>query len=253
METKTVGFITPNNERIMMNYDEVEEFCKELCLREEYKDDFSKFSKNYTYFKPYFDFVMIRLGYVFVNPLLEEHTYLKEVKHSFYKIEETDLLSLYDSITYQAITEMAKGYQNTRYSHLVACSDLELHIKPVNITDEYNFMLDPNGYSMVTTKDEKPGNHEITSNTIVNQLLISYKNLMGYHSRIYSVNYLIEKFGFVRITSLKYDGLMIGIKKFLTEAQREYCDLCEEKGGYFLEYDEKSLINNEKEDYRIMR
>lgn len=58
MNNAKVGFMTPTNEKIMMNYDKVEEFCKELCFREEYKDEFSK---NYTYFKPYFDFVMIRV------------------------------------------------------------------------------------------------------------------------------------------------------------------------------------------------
>ena len=30
-----VGFITPINEKILMNYDEVENFCKELCFLEE--------------------------------------------------------------------------------------------------------------------------------------------------------------------------------------------------------------------------
>ena len=253
MENTKVGFITPNNQKILMDYSKVENFCKEICLKEEYQAKFNEFSKKYTYFKPYFDFIMINLEYVFINPLLEEGVYLKGVGTSFYKVEETDLIDSYGMVTYETIANMAAQYQNTRYSHIVACSDLELHIKSANVDDEYSIMLDPNGYSMITQKDEKEGNHEITANTVVNQLLINNQYLVdNYNSTMYTVSYLIEKFGFVRATSLKHGGLMIGIERFLTEPQKKYCDICMKKGGFFheMEIDE---MDKEKEDYRIRR
>lgn len=67
---KIVGFITPENEFISMKYEEVEEFCKEICLREENKESFKMFSNDYKYFTPYFDWVMVNKKYLFVNPLL---------------------------------------------------------------------------------------------------------------------------------------------------------------------------------------
>ena len=69
-----VAFLTPNNEKFEMNYWEVEEFCKKICLKEENKASFEEFSKKYTYFPPYFDYVMEVKKYIFFNCLFnEEH------------------------------------------------------------------------------------------------------------------------------------------------------------------------------------
>lgn len=231
-----------------MNYYDVEEFCRNLCYQEENKKEFQEFSKDYTYFKPYFDYVMIKKHYIFMNPLFQANNYLKTIGNSFYMVNlETS------NPTYQEIFDKIVRCKNGgNYSFLVACSDTELHIKSADIHDEVNTMLDPNGYSLTTTRDEKQGNHEITSNTIVNQLLIGNKYLSESYDNQYAVMYLVEKFGFIRALCLKDGGLLIGIKDFLTPQQKEYCDLIVEKGGCFHNIEINSIYR-EKEEYKIRR
>ena len=46
---KRVGFITPNNDFYQMNYGEVEDFCKKICLSEENREAILKYKEWYTY------------------------------------------------------------------------------------------------------------------------------------------------------------------------------------------------------------
>lgn len=64
---KRVGFITPKDDFYQMSYNNVIDFCKEICFRAENFDEFLEFSKSYSYFSPYFDFVMAKKDYLFFN------------------------------------------------------------------------------------------------------------------------------------------------------------------------------------------
>ena len=225
MSDVKVGFITPENETYLMFYNEVSAFCKSLCEKEENISRFNKFSKDYKYFYPYFDFVMFELEYVFINPLLEKGTYLRKVGNALFKVSEGTLC---ESINYENITYVAKRIKNGgNYANLVSCSDTELNIRECAISDIHKCMIDPNGFTMISSSDgEKDGNHEVTSSTVVNQLLITSDELWKtYDSNSYTTSYLIEKFGFIRADSLEY-GNMIGIEKFLSDKVRKFKNLC---------------------------
>ena len=95
-----VSFLTPTNQKIVLNYFDVDEFCKNICFQPENKVEFQKFSRKYRYFYPYFDFVVQHLGYIFQNPLFLSNKSLlfknkvyylidnlkskKHIKHSFH-------------------------------------------------------------------------------------------------------------------------------------------------------------------------
>ena len=248
-----VGFITPEDKVYWMTYDEVNDFCKSLCYQEENYNKFQEFSKNYTYFSPYFDFIMFELEYVFINSLLEQNTFLKKVNQSLYQVQVDNE----EEISYEMITYLAVRKKNGRnYSHMVACSDSELNIQKADISKFHNCMLDPNCYSMISTRDEKRGNHEITSNTILNQLLIYSPLLWKDYNKIpikYSTIFLTEYCGFLHIDSVEQDKKIIGTERLLTKEVNEFKNLCIEKLGYFFfdwEQENKILLEKAKE-YKI--
>ena len=256
MNDKKVGFITPQNQYLYMYYDEVNEFCKSICESNEYIKEFHVFSKNYNYFYPYFDFVMFKLNYVFINPLLEEGTCLKRAGNALYKIEKYILDGEQD--IYEHISSLAEGIKNGgNYPWLVASSDTELNIRECDVLDIHKCMIDPNGFTLISTNDgEQDGNHEVTSNTIVNQLLIGSKYLwQTYNCNYYAASYLIDKFGFIRQDSIEYDGTMVGVEKLLSEKIKNYRNICvNEKNCVFLDYTKhRRLLNEEAEKYEVGR
>lgn len=238
-----VGFITPQDETYLMTYNEVNDFCKSLCEKVENFSKFNEFSKDYKYFYPYFDFVMFELEYVFINPLLEEDTYLRKVGNVLYKVSK----DVFDNSknNYENITYLAKCIKNGgNYADLVTCSDTELNIRECNISDIHKCMIDPNGFTMISSSDgEKDGNHEVTSSTVVNQLLITSDDLWKtYDSKSYTASYLIEKFGFIRADSIEY-GNMIGIERFLSDKVKKFKNLCiNEKNCVFHDWEKTKKI-----------
>lgn len=254
MTATKVGFMTPQNETYLMTYNEVNDFCKLVCEQEKYLEQFNEFSKNYTYFYPYFDFVMFELDYIFINPLLEEGTCLKKVGNALYKVSEYVLDD--EENIYECITSLAKSIKNGgNYADLVACSDKELNIRKCNIADIHKCMIDPDGFTMISTNDgEKDGNHEVTSSTIINQLLITSKYLyQTYDSKKYTASYLIEKFGFIRADSIEYGGNMVGVGRFLSDIVKSFKDLCiKEKNCVFYDWeDEFKIVDEKREKYKV--
>lgn len=192
-----IKLISPNGEGITLNYYEVLDFCKVLCYKKENKEKFLKFSKDYTYFLPYFDFVMFELGYKMHNVLFED-SYLIAKSGELYLLSDLQ--------------------KNNHIPFMTKCSDEVLNIRK-NTRVLKNSLVDPNGMAMMCKlTTSKNGSHTITGNTIMNQLLIQNKIIYKYcHKfRSNSVNMLIN-LGFVRTCSRKYGGLIIGIKDLLDE------------------------------------
>lgn len=93
-----------DNRQIKCKYYEVEEKCKDI-IREEInkkptlKTEFQNFSQNYTYFHPYFDFVLTRLDCVIYNPFDLEAACLygeKEIIHFLHLNQDYEFLPLSD-------------------------------------------------------------------------------------------------------------------------------------------------------------
>lgn len=81
MNDLTSGLIDKNGNHITCSYYEIEALCKKIieqyCLiSRENNQIFVDFSKDYTYFSPYFDFVVGYLGYSLLNPFFKPNSIL---------------------------------------------------------------------------------------------------------------------------------------------------------------------------------
>lgn len=76
MET---GLITPDYKFIPIQYYEIGAFAENICNQyieesETNKIQFEMFASDYHFFKPHLDFLLFKLGYKMLNPLLKEYT-----------------------------------------------------------------------------------------------------------------------------------------------------------------------------------
>lgn len=231
-----VGFLLPNNQTILMDYDEVNDFCKTLCESVANYDSFIEFSKEYSYFEPYFDYVMVKLKYVFLNPFMQENKYLKAVKNKMFIIESDNGNLTYEEVNDNAISKNNAGY----YCDVAISSDKELNIEiPANNVLK-SWLIDPNGIAMITKTDEEFGNHEITANTVLNNLLIKDAKLwQKVDFSKYSVINLVECFGFLR--TIKYDdvNMIIGVKSHLSIELHDLVEKYINLGVIYRDWEEK--------------
>lgn len=226
-----VSFITKDNDVYEMSYAEVLEFCKEICLRDEIKDEFNQFKRNYTIFDPYFDFVTFRLEYIFcVGGFQLIH----------YKNPDTGDEGLYDAVSksldYKEILASLYKMINLHIDNfpvikIAKCSDRDLNIEVLNNIPSSSFLVDGNSMGLISKAGDPRGSHPLTANTILNQYLIhdedilstliNYKNFNGFSDGT-GLNFLEEVLGYMRVTknSLVYNGIVVSLKqrKLIEEA-----------------------------------
>lgn len=189
-----VELISPSNEKTLLNYYEVNEFCKLICCKEENRESFEIFKRDYNYFEPYFDYVMFELKYKMHNCLFE-NDYISCVNNKIYSS------NFYSSIPY-----------------MVKCSDKSLKI--VEIGDEIlTSMIDPNGMQIMGYCEENDrGSHIMTARTILNQLLIQSQEICKHYYR-YKTNPINEliNMGFIRSLGSDVFETLICREELLTD------------------------------------
>lgn len=234
--TNRVGFITPTAKQpIMMEYKEVLDFCRSICMLEENKESFDEFQKDYTYFDPSFDFVMMKLDYAFLFPMYKENSVLMRRDKAIFEIPIYDFED--GSPSYRAI---ASCELRPQMAALVPVSDQELRIESLaGESQKYRelktCMVDPNLYMMMSQNEGEivEGSHEVTSASILNQLLITSEEICeNYQShkllakrtgqRLSPLDYLVGYLGFARC-AVYADGETIFI-------QNENCSSIEMEG-----------------------
>ncbi len=160
--------LAPNGSKINCLYYEIEEKCKEICeeycsISEENLEEFETFSKDYTYFAPYFDFVFGYLGYQLFNISLRKNFLLiGNLENRCYKLKRYSK-GLEDYVPYKFGKEI-----------ITFVSDRDLSIKPFEIDKDY--------VPCFITKDlkqivPKSGGHRELARTILNLGLIQDKDL----------------------------------------------------------------------------
>lgn len=187
---KRVGFITPTDDFYQMSYSDVESFCKEICFREENIDEFIEFSKNYSYFSPYFDFVMARKNYLFFNPLYNNRKFMIFDRGAYYL---NDLVS----IKYLDNVAAYTGIVNDDGSHPVTGVSVlnQLLINSRVIADDYHNYL----------KDK------------------------GVNEESDAINYLVSSVGFLRVAGSADYRIIIVNKNIANEEVSSYLAECEER------------------------
>ena len=89
MKDFKVKIISPDNEKTELNYFDILFFCQKkteeyISLSDENLIRFRNFRKNYTIFDPYFDFVILELKYILLNPFFEKDEYLLPYNGKYY-------------------------------------------------------------------------------------------------------------------------------------------------------------------------
>ena len=77
--------ITQENKEIDIKYYQIENFCRNEIIKNNYIEDFNKFKINYNYFNAYFDYIFHIKKYILKEPLCIPNTYLYN-KYKFYYI-----------------------------------------------------------------------------------------------------------------------------------------------------------------------
>ncbi len=160
--------LAPNGSKINCPYYEIEEKCQEICkeycsISEKNLEEFENFSKDYTYFSPYFDFVFGYLGYQLFNISLRPNFLLMgNLENRCYELKKYSK-GLEDYIPY-----------NFGKDVMTFVSDQDLSIKP--------FAIDKDFKPCFITKDLKQivpkcGGHRELARTILNLGLIQDRDL----------------------------------------------------------------------------
>lgn len=215
-KVKKAILISPNNEKIECFYWELENICKNICEKEENYQKFMDFQKDYTYFNPYFDFVMFELNYVLGNALCEEGLYVIHTKDSLFEVKT----SMMESFEYQDFYHKDVPLYDV-ISRMTKCSDKELTIHTMKKRLE-TCMIDPNGMSMMSHSgipSNERGSHMVTCRTVLNQMLIKNQKIVEhYFNSSYDViSYLERNMGFLRTTSRQEGSYVIGNKSTISE------------------------------------
>lgn len=234
---KRVGFITPTDDFYQMSYSEVESFCKKICFCAENIDEFLEFSESYTYFSPYFDFVMARKNYLFFNPLYNNRKFLIFDRGAYYLNDFVSIKYL-DNVTVYRDRKSRESF----ISNMTTVSDDELGIDLQNIDSEAECMIDPYFMGMMskTGISNDDGSHIVTGVSVLNQLLMNSKKIADdYHNYIRdkglneesdAVNYLVSSVGFLRVAGSINYRIIIANRNIAKEAVASYLVECEERG-----------------------
>lgn len=151
------GLISPNGTKIDIPYykigEESSNIVSNFCLKDiNTANEFNSFAKNYSYFKPEFDFLIHKLGYKLANPLLSE--------------EDFDNYSLAPMDDYNL---KIRGY------------DFDVRIKNYD-----NCFIDKNGFLLcLDNMDYVLNCHNTLAGNILNQLMIYDKDLFDLYSKIF--------------------------------------------------------------------
>ena len=82
MDLDEIHFITKENLHFSVSLEQLPRFCKEYCEEyvsksEENKMEFLKFSQDYTYFEPYYDFIICHLKWISYPSLIDNTSYVQ--------------------------------------------------------------------------------------------------------------------------------------------------------------------------------
>lgn len=197
-----VGFLKPDGTSVYMDYYEVENYCiseikKFMDINQENTEKFENYKNKYSYFRPYFDFVVFEMGYIFLNPLLK--------KSMFGFCDELDLSKKTDAPMLKSLT----------------MNDENLNMRK----DQFDFYLS----SAITPDDfafdkNKYLTHKNLLDHILNQILICSKEIyLDYLKHPREGIYLVERLGFMIYGYYESDEISLIYTPYLfTERQRNF-------------------------------
>ena len=193
--------ISKNGKKEKIPYYEIEQKCIEIIehLDSDMKQKFEEFKKDYHYFNPYFDFVIMILGYVIENPMGYTNSLLTFHDDKFYILK---------NMNYEKYCMGNVEYP--KYDFFIKSDDITLNIHKISteskmyqddmvclqngIIDRQNYFLSINNLKF----------HQNLATLIVNQLIIKNRKIYyefqkydEFHLR--EMNFLEDKMGYIRL------------------------------------------------------
>lgn len=204
-----------------LEYYNLGEYCKNLCekytsLSEENREEFDEFSKKYTYFKPYFDFVMKYMDGVVYSPFFDDGKCLvmKNDKYFIQPLEmENNILGSFDMVS--------SDDKSIGLNSKIKCEDTE-----GCFVDLFGNIL----------QLDYAGRHLKLAHAILNQNLISsvsccrkFKDFKENGNRTHMIDFLINYYG---LAYIKYKEPKQVIYNSATITEAQYKAFCKIKKFY---------------------
>ncbi len=230
MKDFKVKIISPDNEKTELNYFDILFFCQKkteeyISLSHENLIRFRNFRKNYTIFDPYFDFVILELKYILLNPFFEKDEYLLPYNGKYY------INSLYNtSINYD---DLINKKPNFSFDFMPATDyNICRNKKTLNKDTRIGFCVDSEGniYNNDILQRHLKMIHLLLNQHLIKEFGIcnKYKHYIEVHGYHRKVDFFSEKLGYM-IGFPSNQNTLIFNSKLLTKEQKKYLDLFQVK------------------------
>lgn len=237
-----IHFITPENIKFSVPVSDIYSFCEKYCEEyisksEENKEKFLEFKKRYTYFSPYYDFLICSLKWISYPSLIDETSYVTCSDNDIEKRLRT--LSLIRNFDYE---EMYK--KNSKYTMMLLNSNDENIGLENEFTKVFEGFFDEYGTYL---SNDVTKFHEVTAMIILNGICASngevIKDLYLYRkdrTNLYE-DYLMERLGFLIVGNYRGNMQIMYNPNLVSPSQRkliyEYSDYGYAKRECDFEYD----------------
>ncbi len=226
--------LSPKNEKIVGDYLEIGRICVDLCQSYcnnslQCKKEFLIFSREYTFFQPYFDFVLSKLGYIMINPLLEQDV-VWYYDHG--KIVRKKIANVLD-YSYMQI----RNFKNTIYYYPML-DRTSVNIHPIDYNKPINSIIDSNGNQIEVDITEE-NHHDDLFERILNQLLLVSPELLDDYKKQFvyfqTVNgYFRNRLGYVQVAvNDEQHGTILYNPHFELATVQKYVNNISEKFPYY--------------------
>ena len=181
MEKKS-GLICPDGHFESMNYYDIYNYAKEVCVSYTKKDQnnynhFSLYQDKYSVFEPYLDFLLSELHYILINPLGYDNVIEYSLHHKIVLKQVSSLDLLREDLILQ------KG----ECIYYTECNDSNLNVRKFSVCGTSDGIVSPKGEFFVLDRN-KDMYHDVLAQQILNQLLIKDQELyLSYLSYLESV------------------------------------------------------------------
>lgn len=235
-----ITIIKPNNQKEKIKYYDLLYFCQKtveeyISMSKENLEKFQEYREHYSFFDPYFDFVMLELKYIILDPFFYQNTYLLTYKNEYFIMDYNN----------EEHNELISKKPLFSFDFLPA-TDLNIGLqKHTRNLYRQGFYIDLNGKIYKNTMMKR---HLAMARTILNQRLIheastcfSYYRYVEEYGENAMCDFLIKKLGYVSGCQAE-ENVIIYNPKTLTKEQNQKIIECQIKYQTKSEEYHKSLI-----------
>lgn len=222
--------VSVDNKEIVCEYYEIEEIFREFIESDPtLLSDFTEFARDYSYFSPYIDYAMFRLGYKIKNPLNLKNATLEAKENAIFLTQFSQSFEIFPKADDKTIRLSKLSPDNIEVS--MADSDLNMirpkfhrhsHISLLILN--YLFMKDQDLYLKFVGEliDEE-----------TSALMFDYTNFLINNASFLRiekivVNEKLRQFQVFKDKDISYE--IVGSEKTISEAQKQFLEECLAKG-----------------------